>query len=531
MHRIALYSDIHANLPAFQAVLAHVEQAGVTERYCLGDFVGYGPHPNEVIARFGQTGDRSVQGNYDRAIGAHLADAGSRFVTAQETLDGAESYAYTVSSIESEAAAFLCALDREMRLQIDGIEVLLCHGSPRYLSEVVRSDAAPAALMSMARDAGVDVVCCGHTHVPYHRSVATQHGVYHWINAGSVGRPRDGDARAAWVEVIAGTREEVLGRAPEDLSCRRVGRGDLWLGVHVHRVTYDVESVIADMGRAGLPFTLTEGLRTGSEEREARVSSGGVHPLGQTPAVEASASHLDVEALRPAARRHEATAAECFCPLADRIAAYEALASVFRDRTTAVADSVRRLRNVMRSCRVNPHVDEAGLAEAFHAADLALRTRVGRDAFEAERRRLYGDCGEFDPFAHVLSPNELTYLSGDPAVHERTLDRVYREAGFVVPSTAGGQCSSGDIAAELLFVAHCLKRVAHGEVEMAERARAFFEQHLADWGVLFAVVTAKQAAEPVTRYAGLALDKYLLCESATFRHARPDHCEMRGAGG
>ena len=83
---------------------------------------------------------------------------------------------------------------------------------------------------------------------------------------------------------------------------------------------------------------------------------------------------------------------------------------------------------------------------------------------------------------------------------------------------------------ELLFVAHCLKRVAAGEVAMAERARAFFEQHLADWAVLLAVVTARQATEPVMRYAGLALDKYLLCETATFRHALPEYCEMRDAG-
>ena len=530
MRRIALYSDIHANLPALEAALEHMDQEGVAERYCLGDFVGYGPHPNEVIDRFRQTGDHAIQGNYDRAIGAHLADAGTQFVTPQETLDGAESYAYTVSTITSEAVGFLCGLERETWIDVDGVQLLLCHGTPRHISEVVRPDAAPAVLASLAGDAGADVVCCGHTHVPYHRSVATEHGVYHWVNAGAVGRPRDCDARAAWVEMVLGTREEVLGRVPQDLSCRRVGRGDLWLGIHVHRDAYDVESVIADMESAGLPFTLTEGLRTGSEEREARVSSAGVHPVGAGPTGEAPASHFDVEALWPSTRGHEVVA-ECVCPLGDRIAAYETLASIFRDRSSVVADSVKRLRYVMRSCRVNPHVDEAGLAAAFNAADLALRTRTGRDAFEAERRRLYGDCGEFDPFTHVLSPSELTYLSGDPAIHEKTLERVYREAGFTVPSTSHGQCPPGDISSELLFVAHCLRRVAHGDIRMAERAKAFFEQHLADWAVLLAVVTAKQAGEPVMRYAGLALDKYLLCESAMFRHARPDRCEMRDTDG
>ena len=531
MRRIALYSDVHANLPAFEAVLADIDAKGVTERYCLGDLVGYGPHPNDVVARLRRTGDRAVQGNYDRAIGEHLADSGSRFATAQETLDGAESYAYTVRTVERETAGYLRNLERAMRLEVEGVRILLCHGSPRHISEGVPADAAPALLASLARTSGADVVCCGHTHVPYHRSVASERGICHWINAGAVGRPRDEDPRAAWVEVLIGAHDEVLGRAPEDVSCRRVGETALWLGVCVHRVAYDVDSVIADMELAGLPLTLAEGLRTGSEERAVRAPSGVARLAESAPAgPETFASHLGIEAMRPSPRARDAVVIECSCPLADRIAAYESLASIFRDHSLAVGESVRRLRNAMRSCRVNPHVNESALAEAFEAADLALHSQSGRDAFESERGRLFGDCGKFDPFSNVLSPDELTYLSGDPVVHEHVLERAYREAGFEVPSIAGEPCAPGGIAVELLFVAHCLKRVAQGEVAMAERARAFFEQHLADWAVLLAVVTAKQAAEPVMRYAGLALDKYLLCEAATFRHALPEHCEMRVTG-
>ena len=529
MRRIALYSDIHANLPAFEAVLADMDSEDVAERYCLGDFVGYGPHPNEVIARFRKTGDRTVQGNYDRAIGAHLADSGSRFATPQETLDGAESYGHTVSTVEPEAGAFLRDLEHEIRLDIDGARVVLCHGSPRHTTEIVPPDAPPAFLVSLARDAGADVVCCAHTHVPYHRSIPTERGVFHWVNAGAVGRPRDGDARAAWTEVAIGARDEVLGRAPEDLACRRVGETGVWLAVRVHRVSYDVESVVADMEAVGLPVTLAEGLRTGSEEREVMAPSGVSRSVDAAPAgVENPAHPVVVETRRSSSHTRDADGLECSCPLSDRIAAYEALASVFRDRSLDVAESVRRLRSVMQSCHVNPHVDEAVLAQAFRAADLALRTRAGREAFESERRRLYGDSGAFDPFTHVLSASELTYLSGDAAAHADELERVYREAGFVAPSTATGPCRPGDISAELLFMAHCLRQVAHGQIDMAERGRDFFTEHVGDWAVLFAVVTAKQAGEPVMRYAGLALDKHLLCEAATFRRARPDRCEMGG---
>ena len=68
---------------------------------------------------------------------------------------------------------------------------------------------------------------------------------------------------------------------------------------------------------------------------------------------------------------------------------------------------------------------------------------------------------------------------------------------------------------------HCLRAAAVGDASGVVRARKFFVEHLATWGVLFAVVVSREAAEPVTRYAGLALDKFLTCEASTFRHAIP----------
>ncbi len=69
MRRFALYSDIHGNSVALDAVLADIESAGLAERYCLGDLVGYGPDSPGVIARVRATGDPVIRGNYDDGVG------------------------------------------------------------------------------------------------------------------------------------------------------------------------------------------------------------------------------------------------------------------------------------------------------------------------------------------------------------------------------------------------------------------------------------------------------------------------------
>ena len=81
MRRIAIFSDIHGNLPALDAVLADVDAAGVTERYCLGDLVGYGPDPAGVIDRMRESGIPTVYGNYDEGIAHRRGECGCCYAT------------------------------------------------------------------------------------------------------------------------------------------------------------------------------------------------------------------------------------------------------------------------------------------------------------------------------------------------------------------------------------------------------------------------------------------------------------------
>lgn len=239
MRRIALYSDIHGNLAALEAVIADIEAAGVTERICLGDLVGYGPDPVGVIERVRAAGDPVIQGNYDRGVGGRLGDCGCYYPTSQDKADGAVSYAFTVEAVGDEDAAWLAALAGEIRFEYGGLRVLMCHGSPRRVNEYLMPDRPESQLVRLAAEAEADVICCGHVHVPYQRVFGAEGGEVHYVNSGSVGKPKDGDGRPCWVELR-------LGEAEDKARVQTI----------VHRVEYDTERTRAGMEALGVPARL-----------------------------------------------------------------------------------------------------------------------------------------------------------------------------------------------------------------------------------------------------------------------------------
>lgn len=243
MHRIALFSDIHGNLTALDAVLADIGASRVAERYCLGDLVGYGPDPAGVIDRVRALGIPVIAGNYDDGIGTRRGECGCYYATDAARADGAASYTFTEPLVDDERAAWLAALPREIRLEVDGLRVLLAHGSPRRIDEYLLPDRSDSQLARLAEEAGADVVCVGHVHIPYHRTIAGPDGRrIDYVSTGSVGKPKDGDPRACWVELAVG--------GPDVVSAT------------FHRVPYDVESVAKAMLDAGLPPTLADALKT-----------------------------------------------------------------------------------------------------------------------------------------------------------------------------------------------------------------------------------------------------------------------------
>ncbi|HET6497524.1 MAG TPA: metallophosphoesterase family protein [Coriobacteriia bacterium] len=268
MRRIALFADVHGNSVALDAVMRDIDDTGVAERYCLGDLVGYGPDPVGVIERLRVRGYPVVRGNYDQGVGNRSGTCGCYYATDRARSDGAASYEFTARAVGDDDAAWLAGLPPELRFDEAGVRVVLTHGSPRRINEYLMPDRVERQLARLARDAEADVVCSGHVHIPYHRSFPAalddpSGPVVHYVNAGSVGKPKDGDPRACWVELLIGRADEVREAAPDDRHAARAGTSDAWVGMVVHRVDYDVEPVVSAMAAAGLPSTLADALRSG----------------------------------------------------------------------------------------------------------------------------------------------------------------------------------------------------------------------------------------------------------------------------
>ena len=264
MRRIALFSDVHGNLAALEAVLADVEVSGVTERYCLGDLVGYGPEPAAVVERVRSLAIPTVRGNYDDGVGNRRGDCGCYYATDEARANGAASYRFTDAALSDADAAWLAALPDQLRFECAGARVLLAHGSPRKINEYLLPDRTDEQLVRLATEADADVVCVGHVHVPYHRAMSARDGRrVHYMSAGSVGKPKDGDPRACWVELLLGDEAEVRSGAPEDAAAGPTGDGRVSVAARVHRVVYDAPAVAAAMRAAGLPEALADALVRG----------------------------------------------------------------------------------------------------------------------------------------------------------------------------------------------------------------------------------------------------------------------------
>lgn len=261
MRRVALYSDIHGNIAALDNVLADIEASGIGEVCCLGDLVGYGPRPGEVVERVRATGHPVIRGNYDDGVGGRKGQCGCYYGTEQAKADGQASYEFTDSALDDADHEWLAALRDDIPFDVGGGRVLLCHGSPRRINEYLLLDRTDEHLAKLADIGQADLVCFGHIHIPYHRALEGNDGRrVHFVSDGSVGKPKDGDPRACWAELVFGTEDDVKAAAPDDDAVGVLGASETWFGVVFHRVAYDIDSVAAEMLAAGLPPTLAEAL-------------------------------------------------------------------------------------------------------------------------------------------------------------------------------------------------------------------------------------------------------------------------------
>lgn len=241
--RFAIYSDVHGNLHAFEAVLADIAKAKFDGVYCLGDLVGYGAFPNEVTERVRANGTPTVMGNYDDGTGFERDECGCAYREPVDQELGERSFAWTKARVTPENKAYLRTLVNEIRFDADGKRVLLVHGSPRRINEYLFEDRPLSSFQRLAASSNADIIVFGHTHKPYTKSVD---GVL-FLNVGSVGKPKDGDCRACYA--VLDTKE-----MPTAVF---------------RRVDYDVKQAAAAIRATELPDEFAFDIETGGAPRPA----------------------------------------------------------------------------------------------------------------------------------------------------------------------------------------------------------------------------------------------------------------------
>ena len=240
MQRVTIFGDIHGNLPALDAVLADIEANDKSPLYCLGDLVGYGTFPNEVTASIRERNIPTIMGNYDQGVGNSSDDCGCAYTNPVAEALGKLSIAWTNQNTTEDNKQFLRELPAQFPLQLGDLRIRLVHGSPRKINEYLFADRPDATLERLLDLADADVLVCGHTHIPYHRVLPSGR---HVVNAGSVGKPKDGNAQACYVVLEANNSD---------------------LAVAFNRVQYDVEKTAQAIEASEMPHEYAEMLRTGT---------------------------------------------------------------------------------------------------------------------------------------------------------------------------------------------------------------------------------------------------------------------------
>ena len=215
--------------------------------FCLGDVGGFGPHPDRAVALLRQSGAVTIQGNYDAAVAGGAPDCGCGYTDPRDNHFARLSYVYTSARTSTEHRRWLGALPPSMRVRLGPFTALLCHGSPRAVSEFLWESTTPDGMLgSMLAEAGADVLVCTHSGIKWHRALG---GGGHAVNVGAIGRPENDGRTNVWYTMLAAVG------AP--------AASDGGLDVEFVPVAYDHEAHAREMEAEALPAEFVETIRTG----------------------------------------------------------------------------------------------------------------------------------------------------------------------------------------------------------------------------------------------------------------------------
>ena len=236
--RLAVFGDIHGNIDALEAAYEAATEAKPDVLYHLGDLGGYAPFVNEVVDFLVKHGIEGVQGNYDEAVANDREHCGCKAEEPLQEEMAHLSFDWTKSHVSPKSKNYMKRLPMEIKLDAEGKKVWLFHATPKKNNLYWYEDRPEKFFHEMAEKGDADVMIYGHVHRPYRKDVNGKV----FINAGSVGKPKDGDPRScvALVEITP-----------------------LTVKTKFLRAAYDIEKVASAIIESGMPPYFAEKLRQG----------------------------------------------------------------------------------------------------------------------------------------------------------------------------------------------------------------------------------------------------------------------------
>lgn len=235
--RIAVMGDIHGNIYALQAVHAEALSLKADMVVHLGDLGGYAPFVNEVVDFMVEHKIKGIQGNYDYNVATDAEHCGCKYENPEQGALSEESFQWTKKHTTEKSRKYMAELPATMDIDAGEIKVKLFHGAPHKNNIYWYEDRPEKFFLEMATKTDADVLVYGHTHKPYIKRV----GTHTFINAGSVGKPKDGDNRACLALI------DIDGK---NVDCQFV------------RVAYDIDKTAEAIIQSGIPDVFADKLRS-----------------------------------------------------------------------------------------------------------------------------------------------------------------------------------------------------------------------------------------------------------------------------
>ncbi len=246
-HRIAVFGGIYSNHIALRAAIEDARARGAVDLYCLGDLGAFGPHPDLVFPLLIEADVTVIRGNYDDSIARGLDDCQCGYTDPRDNFFSRLSYRYTFQKTHERWRGWLAHLPETLRLDVGGVRVLMCHGSPRRMNEFLWESATSTQFLAyLAEVYEADVILVTHTGIPWQRALP---GGRVFANVGALGRPANDGRSEVWYALVD--------------VCPRAEGGDPGARIELVPVVYDHHRLAGEMRDEDLPEEFVETILTG----------------------------------------------------------------------------------------------------------------------------------------------------------------------------------------------------------------------------------------------------------------------------